>query len=497
MRSEVHIVNLIPISSHIRQLISTLLGLSSKPWESAYYNDLLLRLPLKESLKTLMQNLECDEDEVFQRISARASAFVTNHYTLNLTIDHLRELDSMEVHSHLSPIFNCDPWDVLDELLDVQATLGTLFEVAPEMVRQMLSSRIQDDLPFPHASEAIRNILLAHHEIEERFDIDEYNWNWIVNEHNWLKGNSIDKLRSFCAERGIIQQSGASLLAATLQEYSPHVSTDEIRLDVLALIHIQQRFNWIVRQLHEQAEDLARKVSSSVEDSSPWAGLEQHLMLYELKAPASAWRMMLEPTEVNVTTIKEKLSPIDIRSIVNSGTPKNFSYLKVRTEEIKTNLSVQEFRENEEAARNLIVSCQIEESDLACDILICSNVPPTQLASLEQFFSSIPAITAASSWVSDIGSQLLLTPLISSHSFRDALINACTNFSRAIIQGLILAGVKLPSELDSELDERLSYEFSIKPLTYKQDLVYSINHADLIDMVQKEYTDRSNVRIIK
>jgi hypothetical protein len=300
----------------------------------------------------------------------------------------------METQSQLSSIFNCEPWNVLDELLDVQAILDTLFEVAPEIVRHMLRYRIQEDSPFSQASEAIENILSAHRKVEERFGIDEYKWDRIVDEHDWLKGSAIDKLRSFCAKRGIIQQSGASLLATALQEHAPDKSEDEIQLDALAVIHIQQRINWIVRQLHEQAEGLAQKVSTSAEASSPWAQLEQHLKFYELKAPASAWRMVIEPAEVKAMIVGD-------------------------------------------------------------------------------------------------------APLISSDSFRDALINACANFSRELIQGLILSGVKLPPGLVSELDKRLSCEFSIKPVKDDQDLVHPMSRADLLNMVRKDYTGQSNLRIIK
>jgi hypothetical protein len=496
MRSEIYITNLIQASPYACQLISSLLGLSSRPWETGGSDDLLFRLPLKESLTMLMDHLECDEDEVFQKIAAHLNTPVTDHYPLNFTIDHLRELDNIEANSHLSAIFNCDPWDTLDELLDVQAILDTLFEVAPEMVRHMLRSRIQYVSSFPSASEAIRNILLAHRKVEEHFDVDEYKWNRIIDEHKWLKSSAIAKLHRFCAERGIVQQSGASLLAATLQEYALSQSTDEVLLDSLAIIHIQQRINWIVRQLYDQVEELAQKVSMSVEASSPLAQLEQHLKFYELKAPASAWRLAFESTEVKVTTIREKLSKLEIRSTGSSGTPKSSSYLKVRTEKIDASPSLRRFWGKGEIIQNLIVSCQIQESNLPCDILICSNVPTDQFDLLEEFFSSIPTTIVASRWISDIGSQIMLAPLISSTSFRDALITACTSFSREIIQGLILAGVKFQSGLELGLDKCLRSELSIKPIKYDLDLVQPINRSDVVNMVRNDYVD-NNVRIIK
>jgi hypothetical protein len=142
------------------------------------------------------------------------------------------------------------------------------------------------------------------------------------------------------------------------------------------------------------------------------------------------------------------------------------------------------------------VSCQIDESDLPCDILICSNVQPAEIAFLEQFFTSIPAATAAPGWVSDIGGQLLLAPHISSDSLRTALSDACAGFPREVLQGLILAGVKLSSRLESVLSEGLSYEPPIKPAQYDQDLIYPISHAEVIGTVKNDYLGRDNVRVI-
>ena len=498
MKDEIHFINLFRTSQQLRELVSKLLGSSIKPWESVYSMDLLAQLHLRQTLVTLAARLECGEDQVFTKITARTSESIFSSYPLNFTIHDMRELDSMDTESRLAPILNCDHWDVLDELFDVHAMLNTLFEFAPEMVRQLLQSKIRKDQPLPSVVEVVRSIMLAHRRIEEHFGIKEHEWGKFIDERNWLRHSALNKLLRFCAERGNVQSSGASLLAVALQEppQAHSDSSDKVQLDALAVIHIQQRINWIIQQLREQAKELAENIAARLA-SSPLARLKQHLEFYELKAPADAWRKIITK-EAGLPPLQGKFPEIDIRSTGTAGTPLKGSVLRTRTEQIYEKLPFWRFRKKRKIIEtNLLVSCETEEVEGPVDILICRNVSPAQIASLEEFFSAIPAIAASQNWVSDIGKKLLLVPRIFSQSLGDILVDASDRFSRELIQGLVLAGVKLKTGLEPTLPERLSSELWIKPTEVHKDVVHPLNRADIVELIRKHYVDQNNFLIIR
>jgi hypothetical protein len=496
MKSEVHVNNLIETSPFVREWLSDLLGLAMVPWEDEQRIELLLKLPLKETLATLARRLDCDEDDVFAQVAARTGSFVAPEHSPDFTIHHLRDLDDMEAHSRLTPILDCDPWEVLDELFDARAMLNTLFEVVPEMARQILLSRIRNDSSLPLVTEVLRNLLLIHRKVEEHFDVGDCAWGLLIDRQGWLKYSALSKLRSFCASRGMGQPVGASILAAILQQHSSYDRAQEIRLDALAIIHIQQRINWITRQLREQSEEIAQRASATVADASPLLLLEQHLKFYELKAPASAWRMILNSGKAQPTTIREQFPKIDFHSTKVSGTPLDYSSLKTRTEEIHGGPSFWRFLGRRKVVtRNLIVSCQIEESDSTIDVLTCNDISPEQSLALDKCFALLPAIVAGQGWVEDIGEQILLAPFFSSDSFRDVLISTCSEFSRELIRGLILAGVELRTGLESVLDERLSSEISIK--LPGGDLIHPLDRDDIMSLTQKYYAGQSDLHIIQ
>jgi len=496
MRGEIHLINLIKTSSQVREVVSKLLGSSRKPWETEERLDLLLRLPLKQTLSTLADRLECSRDQVFTKIVDRARPSTAGSYPLKLMLEHLREMDSVDTHSRLARILNCDPWDVLDELFDVQAILNTLFQFAPEMVRQILRPRISKDRLLPAAGEAIRSILLVHRRLEEHFGIEESDWGQLIDNQNWLRQTAVTRIVRFCSERGIVQPSASGFLVAALHESSHNWSSDgeDVPLDALAIIHIQQRISWIVQQLREQAYEVAQNIAARL-PGSPLSRFQQHLEFYELKAPACAWRSLFTK-RANAPAMSETFPGVDIRSTGTAGTPLKASVFKTRTEQTRGKLPFWKFMKRRVVETNLIVSCQIAEAVAPVDILICRNVSPAQFASLEEFFSAIPAVSASQNWVSDIGKKLLLAPRIFSQSFVDILVNACDSFSRELIQELILTGVRPKSGLESKLPQQLSSDLLIRPVEAQRDVIHPLNRSDIMELIQKDQGDQSNVLVI-
>jgi hypothetical protein len=498
MRSEIYVTNLVRTSIRARTFIANLLG----RWVVPDRGGLLLRLPLAETLETLAAHLDCHQDQVFVRLATHLKRDTEGRPPPPFTVAHLRQLVHSDKRKRLAQALGCDQQHVFDELFDVHAILDTLFEVEPAEVLLQLISRPQGDTLLPPADTVFRKVLEINQKVAEHYEIGEFGWGRLLDEHKWLRSGALTQLRTYAIGQGFAQATGSSLLAVAIETHPYGGTADGVYLDALAIIHIQQRIDWIVRQLREQAQELASKVGDIVPVYSSLARLQRNIEFYELKAPANAWRIALglkgtESPDLE-PTMREKIGSVDIHSIGAPGTPKQASYLKVRTEEIRSKPPRRKFwKKAQVAARRLVVSCEIEEHDLPVDILICNNVPPIQIALLEKLFTSLQGGVAAQGWVSDIGTQLLEVRYAPVDTLRNALVNACTELQSGLIRSLVLAGIHLPDRLHPSWEGKLSRELSITPVENDQDTIFPVSRADIMEMVRQDYAQQNNLRVIE
>jgi hypothetical protein len=498
MRSEIYVVNLVKASVRARTFMANLPG----PWISPHRDTLLLRLSQGETLGTLATHLRCPQAQVFVKLAARMKRDIEGRFPPLFAAEHLHKLALTNTCNRLAKALSCDPEQALDKLFDVHAMLDTLFEVEPVEALLLMMSGTRRDSRFPPADITLLKLLAIRQKATEHYKINDFEWGRLLDEHRWLRNSALTRLRSYAVEQGFAQDTGANLLAAAIETDAYGGSAYEVHLDALAIVYIKQRIDWIVRQLRERAQELASEVADIVPVYSPLARLQSHVEFYELKAPATAWRLTLDLKETELPepgpTVREKISDVDIRSTGISGTPRPSSYLRVRTEETWSDPPRWQFwKETQLLETHLIVSCEIEESDLPVDILVCSNVSPVQIASLGKFFTSLQGGVAAQGWVSDIGTRLLEARCVPLDTLREALTNACTRLLTELIRSLILAGVDLPCELGSVWGKTLGRRLPILPIEYDQDTIFPMSRADILDLVRQDYAHQDDLQIVE
>jgi hypothetical protein len=315
----------------------------------------------------------------------------------------------------------------------------------------------------------------------------------------WMRLPLQETLETLSAQLKCPQDMVFTRLATEIKHsVSDRPASGEVHLDTLALVHIRQRTKWITEQLREQAQELVDAVGPSVPADSDLARLRPCLMMYELRSPAEAWRTVLKLQESVIPSIREKLAAIDFRSTGMSGSPKAGHYLNIRTEEIWSQPPRWQFwKKPQLVGTKLIVSCAVEEFEQAVDILSFHNVPPSQIASLEQLFAALPGDIAGQSWASDIGARLVEARPIAFMAPRDIIVNACLQLYPEIIRGLILAGIDLPGVVHPLWEEQLSYKLPVTPVPESQDTIFPLSRAEILDLTRQEYLQQDGLRIVE
>jgi|CXWL01.1.fsa_nt_gi hypothetical protein len=499
MSSEAFVVNAVKASEQVSALVSDLLG----PWVGLGRDEVLYRLPHEESAVRLAEQLQCQKDQVFDELATRVvQSLIEGRRPPAFAIRHLHLLMREESRRRLARALMCDLSQTLNELFDVNALMRILFEVEPSEAVALLHSMIQRSAPLPSAESALISLLKLKSPVEMHYQMNEYQWGLFLEERGLLRDSALSRLRSYALEHNFADDLGANLLAATLETRASTKPDDERHLDALAILHIRQRIDWIVRQMRDQTEELALTVGEAVPGHSPLVRLRPHIEFYELKAPARAWHTILDLKDAkrleNEPTLREKLAMAGVRSTGAGGNPKKQSFLRVRAEEVRSQPPKWQFWKKPQVLElSLIVSCEVDELDAPVDILVCPKVSLAQVAALTKLFTVLPGYVIAPHQVSDIGEQLLKSRYMSIDTFRRALVNACAELLPQLIQSLILAGVDLPGGMESPWDEDLSYQLPLEPVDRERDTVFPLSRAEILSYIRQVYANHGNLMIVE
>ena len=499
MNSEVFVINVVKASGRASALVADLLG----PWVGPNRHEVMHRLPQEESTDRLAELLQCPKDEVFDRLATRiARSLIEGRPSPAFTFRHLHQLTHEEPRRRLARTLTSEPSYVFDDLFDVYALLRILFEVEPSAALLLVRSAAQHGVSLPPAEWVLIRLLKLQSQVEAHYQMNEYQWGAFLDEQRLLRDSALSRLRRYAIEHGFADDSGANLLAAAMETRTYAKPDDERNLDALAILHVRLRIDWIVRQMRDQAQELALAVGDAAPSHSPLARLRPHIEFYELKAPARAWRIVLDLKGATVPerepTLREKLSTVEVHSTGAAGTPKEMSFLRVRTEDVSSQPPWWQFwRKPQVLALRLIVSCEVEEHDLPVDILVCPSVSPVQVTSLEKLFASLPSLVIASQRVQDMGVQLLDSRHKPIDTFHQSLVNSCAECLPELIRSLILAGVDLPGGVESPWDELLSYQLPVEPTDREQDTLFPLGRSDILSRIQQEYAHQNYLLVIE